>query len=320
MSESFDLIELAAGVHGAVSDIAGPAVGNAAIIDTGDKTVVIDSFMTAQAAAELRNEAVRLTGRSAFLLVNTHWHGDHTWGNQVFDDIPIASTRRTLELIIADAPANLVAYEAELDAQLTALRVRLESDDASVRAAAARRVRGVEAYKAAAPGFRLTLPDLLFDDHLVIEGRRRVELMTYGGGHTESDVFAWIPDAGVMIAGDLCWNRIHPRTLDGDPGDWAGILERMARLAPMRVHPGHGEPGGPEVIEALVPYLRTVAGYVTAVRAGTDPAGLAPPPGSEAWASPERMRTGVAGLAARPHPSANRTASGWGRGGDAHLR
>jgi len=297
MPEFFDLIELAPGIHGAVSDISGPAVGNAAIIDTGDKTLVIDSFMTAQAAVELRSETVRLTGRSAFLLVNTHWHGDHTWGNQVFDDVPIASTQRTMELIVADAPTDLVAYEAELDAQLGALRTRLESDDAAVRAAAARRIRGVEAYKSAAPGFRVTLPDLLFEDRLVVEGQRRVELITYGGGHTESDVFAWIPDAKVVIAGDLCWNRIHPRTWDGDPVAWAGILDRMARLDPMRVHPGHGQPGGPEVIEALIPYLRTVDGYVTAVRDGADPAGLAPPVGSEAWDSPERMRSGVVRLA-----------------------
>ncbi len=71
----FELVELGPGVHAAVSDIAGAAVGNAAIIDLGDKTLVIDSFMTAQAARELRTEVTRLTGRSAFMLVNTHWHG-----------------------------------------------------------------------------------------------------------------------------------------------------------------------------------------------------------------------------------------------------
>ena len=299
MPDSFDLIELAPGVHGAVADIAGPAVGNAAIIDLGDKALVVDSFQTAQAAVELRQEVVRLTGKSAFMLVNTHWHSDHTWGNQVFDDIPIASTRRTVELMVADAPADLTIYEAELDAELKALHARLQSDDAAVRAKAQRELRGVEAYKAAASGFRLTLPDLFIEDRLVLEGQRRVELITYGGGHTDSDVFAWLPDDRVVIAGDLCWNRMHPRTIDGHPQVWAEILDRMVALRPQQVHPGHGQPGGVEVAANLAPYLRTIDEYVAAVRGGDDPRALPPPAGSEDWDSPKRMRNGVAGLAAR---------------------
>ncbi len=299
MPEYFELVELSPGVHVAVSDISGPAVGNAAIIDTGDKTLVIDALMTASAARELRSEVVRLTGESAFLLVNTHWHSDHTWGNQEFADIPIASTARTLELMIADSPADLGAYEAELEAHLIALRAKLESDDPEVRAAAQHRIPGVEAHKAAAPGFRLTLPDLLFEDRLVVEGERRVELLTYGGGHTDSDVFAWLPEDRIVIAGDLCWNRIHPRTQDGHPAAWADILERMLALNPLQIHPGHGRPGGPEVAEALIPYLRTVAGYVADARDGADPAALSAPPGSEDWDTVERMRHGVARLAAR---------------------
>ena len=299
MPNFFELVELAPGVHAAVSDITGGAVGNAAIIDTGEKTLVIDAFITAQAARELRGEVTRLTGRSACLLVNTHWHSDHTRGNQEFAGIPIVSTARTVELMIADAPADLTAYEAELDRHLAALRQKLESDDAAERRLAQRRIFGVEQLKVAAPGFRLTVPDILFEERLVIEGARRVELLTYGGGHTDSDVFAWLPEDRIVIAGDLCWNRIHPRTHDGHPGAWADILDRMAALRPQQIHPGHGRPGGPEMPEELAPYFRTVAGYVEAARAGADTAALANPPGSEDWDGPERMRSGVAALAAR---------------------
>ena len=253
MPALFEVVELGPGVYAAVSDIAGAAVGNAAIIDTGDKTLVIDSFMTAQAARELRTEVSRLTGRSAFMLVNTHWHGDHTWGNQEFAEIPIVSTARTVELMITDTPADLTAYEAELDAHLAALRKKLESEDAEERSMAKRRIFGVEHLKVAAPGLRITLPDILFEDRLVIEGERRMELLTYGGGHTDSDVFAWLPDDRIVIAGDLCWNRIHPRTQDGHPSAWADILDRMAALGPVKIHPGHGRPGGPEIPEILAP-------------------------------------------------------------------
>ena len=304
MPEFFELVELAPGVYAAVSDIEGAAVGNAAIIDLGDKTLVIDSFMTAQAARELRSEVVRLTGRSAFMLVNTHWHSDHTWGNQEFADIPIAATPRTVELMVADAPADLGDYEAELDQYLAGLRDKMHSEDPKERAVAHRRIAGAEQWKAAAPGFRLTLPNVQITDRLSLDGQRQVELLTYGAGHTDSDVFAWIPDERIIIAGDLCWNRIHPRTHDGHPRPWADVLERMSQLAPQQVHPGHGQPGGPEVAGALVPYLRTVADYVDAAIAGEDASMMSPPPGSEAWESPERMRSGVATLASQSDPTA----------------
>jgi glyoxylase-like metal-dependent hydrolase (beta-lactamase superfamily II) len=116
-------------------------------------------------------------------------------------------------------------------------------------------------------------------------------------------VFAWLPDDRILIAGDLCWNRIHPRTHDGHPGPWADILDRLLALGPQHVHPGHGRPGGAEVAAALAPYLRTVAGYVVATEGGADAAVLPPPPGSEDWESPERMRSGVATLAARSDPA-----------------
>jgi glyoxylase-like metal-dependent hydrolase (beta-lactamase superfamily II) len=302
MPHFFELVELAPGVHAAVSDITGGAVGNAAIIDTGDKTVVIDSFITAQAARELRGEVMRLTGRAALLLVNTHWHSDHTWGNQEFAEIPIVSTPRTLELMIADAPADLRAWEAEIDASLADLRSKLESGDAAERTMAARRIVGLEHLKTAAPGFRLTLPSLLIENRLIIEGGRRVEILTYGGGHTDSDVFAWLPDDRVVIAGDLCWNGIHPRTHDGHPGPWADILDRMAALAPQQIHPGHGRPGGPEIPQVLAPYLRAVGGYVAEVRRGGDAGGFPVPPGSERWDGEARMRSGITSLAARPNP------------------
>lgn len=301
MPDMFDLVEIVPGVHGIVSDITGGAVGNAAIIDTGEQTIVIDTLITARAAAELRTEAVRLTGRSAALVVNTHWHSDHTWGNQVFADTPIIGTARTLELMITDAPADLGAYEAEIDGALTALRAQLQSDAPEVRALAARRIAGMEHLKAAAPGFRLTLPAILFEDRLVIAGERRVELHTFGPGHTDSDVFAWLPDDKVVLSGDLCWNGIHPKTSDGHPAAWADSVERLLAFHPTRIHPGHGESGDHTMAETIVPYLRAIAAYVDEVRTGADPSTLPAPAGSEDWDGLERMRAGVQALARRAH-------------------
>lgn len=299
MPEHFKLVETAPGVHAAVADITGAAVGNATIIDTGSKTVVVDTFMTAQAAAELRKAAVELTGRSAFLVVNTHWHGDHTSGNQVFADAVIVSTRTTLDLMVADAPADLTAYEAEVDGYIASFRAKLDSSDEAERALAKRRIAGLEQLRQAIPGFRLTLPDVLVDDRLVITGGRDLQVITYGGGHTDSDTFVWMPAERLLVSGDLCWTRIHPRIHDGHPAAWAAILDRVLDLNPVTVIPGHGSPAGSEVPEALAPYFRAVDSMVDEVSTGADPASLPLPAGSEGWDGPERLRDGLKVLAER---------------------
>jgi cyclase len=299
MPEHFTLVEVAPGVHAAVDAGTGAAISNSAIIDTGDKTIVVDSFMTAQAAQELHDEAVRVTGRGAYLLVNSHWHGDHVRGNQVFADVPIASTSVTTQLIIADSPKDLDAYEAELDGYIQSFEEKLESDDETERALADRRLLTLRQLKAAAPGFKLTLPDLQFEDKLIVEGQRRIELISFGKGHTDSDIFVWIPGEKTVVAADLCWNRIHPRMHDGHPGAWAKTLERILDLGPDHLIPGHGKPGDASIAEALIPYMTTIADYVDAVAGGDAADALPPPSGSEEWQGAERMREGVAIIAGR---------------------
>jgi cyclase len=299
MPEHFTIVEVAPGVHAAIAGTSGAAVSNAAIIDTGDKTLVVDTFQTPQAAAELRATAVDLTGRDAFLVVNSHWHDDHTYGNQAFADTPIVSTRTTLELIVANAPADLAVYEQEIDGYLTAQRQRLESEDPAVQAAARRALSTLGQVKEAIPGFRLTLPDVLIEGSLVIAGETEVEIVTYGGGHTDSDVFVWVPDRSVLVTGDLSWNGLHPRSQDGHPTMWAEILERMLDLGPHVVINGHGDPSGPEVLAALVPYFRAVADGVEQVKGGADPAEIPLPAGSEAWDGEVRLRTALKLLGAK---------------------
>src|SRR3990170_2325080 len=297
MPEHFTLVETGPGIHAAVAGSTGAAVGNATIIDTGHKTVVVDTFMTAQAAEELRTAVTDLTGRSAFLAVNTHWHADHTRGNQVFADVPIASTRMTVELIVANAPTDFIAYEDEIDGYLATLREKLESEDPAQRALAERRIAGLEQLNVSIPGFSLTLPSLLIDDRLVIAGERDLEILTYGGGHTNSDTFVWIPSERLLVSGDLCWTRIHPRIQDGHPSEWADILDRVILLDAAIVIPGHGTPAGPAVPAELVPYFCSVAAMIDEVRAGADPNTLPLPASSETWDGPERLRTGLAVLA-----------------------
>ncbi|MDH3729817.1 MAG: MBL fold metallo-hydrolase [Acidimicrobiia bacterium] len=300
MPETFTTHEIAGGVWAAVAPgTAGPAVSNAAIIDLGNKTVVVDTFMTLLAAEELQTEAQRLTGRGPYLVVNSHWHSDHVYGNQVFADAPIAGTRRMLELIIEDAStrSDLENYAASL--RTTAAEIAAAADSPDQEGLAAGTLALAEALASTADRFQLTLPDILIGDRLDIEGERTLSIIHSGSGHTESDLFVHIAESNVVVAGDLLWTGMHPKTNDGFPTEWAASVEAMAQLAPRAVIAGHGQVGTPADLTAMNHYMQEIDLLVAAVRAGDlDPATADPPAGSEDWQGLGRFRTGLASLAA----------------------
>jgi len=287
----FTLVEAAPGVYGAMAGDTGACISNAAIIDLGDRTLIFDTFQTIQAAEDLRQAAMALTGRSAALSVISHWHPDHTGGAQVFDDAPIMATARTCELIAGEDPGDLAVYTAEIDGWLVGLHKMLETAASEhERASAENNLRVANLLKEEAPGFRFTVPAPMDGDGMSFEGSdRTVEIVSYGVGHTESDLFAHVADADLVVLGDLLWVGRHPRVNDGDALAWAAVLDRIDGLGAASLIPGHGDIGGRADGEYLAGYLRTIADLVDdALTSGFDTAALGTipvPAGSEDWGS-----------------------------------
>jgi cyclase len=306
LSPHFDVHQVAPGVHALIASPGGTAVSNAAIIDLGDRTLVFDAFQTLQAADDLLVAARALTGRNAAVVVNSHWHSDHITGNQVFQEADILSTAATVELIAANNPADRDTLAREIEERLDAARQAVEAarDDES-RARAQRALRIAGNLQAGLPRFHLTLPNKVIADRMVVPGEgRAVEILSYGGGHTQSDVFAHLPAEGIIVAGDLLFSGVHPVVQDGDPASWAAILERMGGLgASSSWVPGHGRLADASDAAALAGYLRALAAMVAqAATQGLDAdaiAALPVPPGSEAWEGRFRFAPSVQALVER---------------------
>ena len=108
LSPHFTIHELAQGVFAAIATRGGAAISNSGIIDLGDSTLIYDTFLTPQAAKDLRTAAIELTGRDPEIIVNSHYHNDHIWGNQVFSpQARIISTSQTRQLIQTEGKAEL---------------------------------------------------------------------------------------------------------------------------------------------------------------------------------------------------------------------
>jgi cyclase len=258
-SKHFQLSELAQGIYAAICGQRGAGVGNAGLIDLGERTLVFDTFLTPQAAADLQAMALELTGRQADLVINSHYHNDHIWGNQVF--LPgalILSCEGTRQLIATEGQDEFNWYGARSAARLQELRQ--EYDQAEDAAEKERLLPWLDYYGGLAeafPGLKMCPPQMTFEDRLTIYGRdRRLELITFENGHTGSDTILYLPDDQILFAADLLFVQVHPFLSEGDPFQLLAILENIAEMAFTKIVPGHGPVGTKDDVRALSAYVR----------------------------------------------------------------
>ncbi|HEY7349695.1 MAG TPA: MBL fold metallo-hydrolase [Ktedonobacterales bacterium] len=242
-SKHFRLEQVAEGVYAALATVDGGAVCNAGIIDLGDHLLIFDTFLTPQAAVDLQAAAERLVGRSVTYVINSHWHSDHTNGNMIFaPDTPILATARTRELMTTYGRQEIDEDRQRLGAALEALEARIAQEpDESRRSSLSAKLAADREYAAALPTLEIRLPTQTFEDRLVLRGTRRsAELLTFGGGHSQSDALLWLPEDRLAFLGDLLFVNLQPWLPGGNPEEWLDILRRVEALDIANAVPGHG--------------------------------------------------------------------------------
>ena len=254
LSSHFRLERLAEGVFAAIASDSGYGLCNGGIIDLGDATVVFDSMLTPQAGADLRRAAEDLTHHPVSYLINSHYHGDHVRGNASFPSVRIVSTRKVRELIEERALKHLESDKASAPSDLADLRTGRLPATPRDRTIWTGWLQGILETPV---GTMIPGPDLFVDDRLVLRGpKRELWVMTYGGGHSPSDVFGFLPDDKVAFLGDLVSVGYHPGVTDGFPEQWLRILDSIRELRADRVVPGHGSVGRDANVVAIQEYLR----------------------------------------------------------------
>src|SRR4029434_1588368 len=81
--DDFQLVKVAEGVYAAIAKPGGLASGNAGFVIGDDGVLIFDTFLTPEALEELIGEIQKLTQLPIKFAVNSHYHLDHTGGNQV---------------------------------------------------------------------------------------------------------------------------------------------------------------------------------------------------------------------------------------------
>jgi glyoxylase-like metal-dependent hydrolase (beta-lactamase superfamily II) len=282
-SRHFTLHQLGEGIYAAVATEMGGAMSNSGIVDLGDRALVFDTTMTPQAAEDLRAAAERLTGHQVTDVVNSHWHDDHVSGNQVFENTRIHATVRTREIMAERLPESVRMFQTEAPTHLRALQEQLaDESDPRRRAQLRADIALDEEILATAATRRAVLPALAFDTQRTLHGpRRTVELVTYGGGHTDSDACMYLPADGVLFTGDLAVIQTHPWMGHGHPDAWQSILDRLEALDISTLVPGHGPVGDRNSLDFMRCYLvdsQQLAGDLRARESTPEEAAATPMP------------------------------------------
>jgi glyoxylase-like metal-dependent hydrolase (beta-lactamase superfamily II) len=202
---------------------------NAGLVLGEDRCLVVDTRSSEREAGELLR-AIRWLTTLPHVVVNTHSHFDHCFGNGVFTsaqpDCEIWAHERCLTDLVRSG-------EEHRGSIATWLRETGENDLA-----------------AEVEQVTLTLPNRTLTTEAVVDlGGRQARLTHPGRGHTDHDVIVEIRDAGVTFVGDLVEQGAPPSFDDAFPLEWPRTLEHLLdRVGPVIV-PGHGDVVDPSFVE-----------------------------------------------------------------------
>jgi len=240
--DDFQLVKVADGIYAAIAKPGGLASGNAGFVIGNDSVLIFDTFFTPTAIEELISEIQKLTRLPIKYAVNSHYHLDHTGGNQVLTarGVPIIAHdnvmkwQTTKNKRFLPAPEELQKRKADAAKQLS----ETPEDQKDKRAQLERLIRRLDAMMS----IKLTNPTRTFGSgtQRLKLGKREVILATLPG-HTGGDVFAYVPSANVVFTGDLGWAKTLPNLVDATVNDWIPTLDKiLAQYPTAKFVPGHG--------------------------------------------------------------------------------
>ena len=194
--------------------------GNVGVLRTDRGSVIVDTMTFRMQGDRIRERAEALTGREVAVILNTHYHRDHTHGNPAFPaGTRIVATQRTREL--------------------------LEAFDADSWRGDASRTLPNETFEGS---YEIAL------------GGKTVRALQPGRGHTSGDLVALFVEDRVLHAGDLFFNGRYPNVdleAGGSIEQWIATLDRLLALDGYdRVIPGHGPVSDREGLRRFQAFLR----------------------------------------------------------------
>ncbi|HSI80213.1 MAG TPA: MBL fold metallo-hydrolase [Solirubrobacterales bacterium] len=232
--------------HRIESKVAGVPV-NAYVIEGEGQIVAVDATLTVSGGRELRGR-IEAIGKPLAAFVLTHAHPDHYGG-------AVEASAGADAPIVATAGVD-AAIRRDDEAKEKILRPMLGDEWPRER---------VFPTTIVDPGAELTFGDI------------ELRVRDLGPGESPHDSIWFLGEgAKTAFSGDLAYNRMHAYLADGHWEEWLASIDAMAAELPSDavLHPGHGAPGGLDLLDRQRAYVER---FVDAVQAAD-------------WSDPERAK------------------------------
>ena len=243
----FEMKKVADGVYAAIARPQYKVNSNAVVVINEDGALVVDSHSKPSSARALIAEVGRLTDKPVRYVVNTHFHFDHTQGNQAYPaafprDVTIISSETTRDLLISQGIPSVRQQLEQMPAEIAALQEQLASQqDPAVKTKLEGDLTQAREYMEELRQMEIKLPELTFDRTLILHKKSRDILVLFlGRGHTAGDTVVYLPRERVVVTGDLL-HGFMPNLRDAYPQEWVATLDQLAKLDFDTIIGGHGE-------------------------------------------------------------------------------
>jgi glyoxylase-like metal-dependent hydrolase (beta-lactamase superfamily II) len=222
------------------------------IVNDAD-VIVVDTNITPTSAKATIAALKKLTPKPVRTIINTHWHDDHMMGNaayrEAFPGVEIIGHARSADAAATTGAANRKGTLERGPILVKQLRLSLEQaknfDGQALndeeRASYRGDITAAERYFVEAAAATVVAPTVTVTDRMTLKrGKRTIEILHLGAGHTPEDLVVHLPQDRLVITGDLLALPVPLIGSTSRPLEFGATLEKLVALKPAILIPGHG--------------------------------------------------------------------------------
>lgn len=206
-------------------------ISNSTIVVTDTSVVVVDPGSSLAVGQALIKEIRKITDKPVSHVINTHHHADHWLGNHAFSLLnpkPSIIGHKNM----AQAARDIAEQRIEFFGKLT---------------------------QGANKGTQVVLPEQWIEtDTTLTVGKTRIQLLHPAHAHTLGDLAVYLPDAQILITGDILFQGRTPGFQDASPAGNLATLKAFKQLAIKKIVPGHGPVSDTAALDDMIVYIETL--------------------------------------------------------------
>jgi cyclase len=211
--------------------------GNMAVQTGPEGKVLIDASYPAT-VPRIRAALDALSKDPAYVLINTHWHNDHTGGNAGMHAAGFTICAHQQTRLRLSTPQTMKMFHSTVPATPAA-----------------------------------ALPTITFDHSMhVWHNGDSLDLVHFAPAHTDTDVYIHFHKANVLHLGDIWFNGMYPFIDEGTGGTIGGMIRAVEKALPLadsntKIIPGHGSLGSKSDLQKYHDMLSTIRDKVASIKA-----------------------------------------------------